>query len=486
MSDDFPKSLLSDLSRLIKSEIGLYFPEKNWKNLKRGIINAALDLGFEEPKAFARSLLSSSLSKQNFEMLVNHLTIGETFFYRDKKLFRVFKEDVLAEWINKTPKKRVLRIWSAGCCSGEEPYTIAMQIDQMKPSLKEWDIKIFGTDINPEFLEKARQGVYTTWSLRDVPEWIVTKYFTKKSKQHYEISPEIKKMVQFQQVNLINEESPFFINNTKTMDMIFCRNVVMYFSNKNRNQVIGQLTDCLADEGYFVVSPSETAFIKHSVLNMVRRNDVLLYQKGNGLTNKRNEIPVSLPGKRVQTITQERVQEVKFRKRPNTLNKQIKKNRISASETNSNRAKNENIPMQRPLQEAEGLFGNNEYKSCAQLLERFLLSEINSGETSNIRPACMSLLAKSLANTGQLDIAKQWGEKAVSAEKLNPAHYLLLATIYEEKNSLEESVDSLQKAVYLDSKIVLAHFKLGMIAREQGRNEEFKRYMKNMMLYFWL
>jgi chemotaxis protein methyltransferase CheR len=202
-------TLLSHLSEFVAAQIGLRFSRERWRDLERGIGSAAREFGFRDAESCVRWLVSSPLTRSQIEILADHLTVGETYFFREASCFEWLERRVLPELIRAgRESERRLRIWSAGCCTGEEPYSIAMLLDLMVPDLNDWNITILATDINPRFLKKAQEGVYTEWSFRDTPGRIKERYFIERKRGHYEITASIKKRVTFSYLNLAEDVYP--------------------------------------------------------------------------------------------------------------------------------------------------------------------------------------------------------------------------------------------------------------------------------------
>lgn len=235
---------------------------ERWHDLERRLGSAAREFGFKDIEACIQWLMSAPLTKSQIEILASYLTVGETYFFREKKSFEILEEQILPELIHSRQAERRLRIWSAGCCTGEEPYSLAILLSKMIFDLKDWNITILATDINPRFLQKATEGVYSEWSFRGTPPWIKEKYFKRTQKGHFEILPPIKEMVMFSHLNLAEDTYPSFLNNTNGLDIIFCRNVLMYFTPECVKKVIKNLYCSLMEGGWLIVSPSE-AFNVH-------------------------------------------------------------------------------------------------------------------------------------------------------------------------------------------------------------------------------
>ncbi len=161
-------------------------------------------------------------------------------------MFEALEDRILPELIrSRSVGNRRLRIWSAGCATGEEPYSIAIALRRALPVPEDWRITILATDINPHILRKASAGVYGEWSFRNAPPWLKGTWFRPKKDGKLEILPEIRKMVSFAYLNLAEDIFPSPVNNTNAMDLIFCRNVLMYFAAERAQEIGESLRGCL-------------------------------------------------------------------------------------------------------------------------------------------------------------------------------------------------------------------------------------------------
>lgn len=469
ISDD----LILRLSEFVNSRTGLHFPREKWRDLKRNINAAAPDLGFGDTNACIKWLLSARMTQEQKDTLVGHLTIGETFFFRDKFIFQVLKEQILPAWVGSHDvRKKTFTFWSAACCTGEEPYSTAMLIDQM-PVFRGRKVKIIATDINAQFLQKARKGVYTRWSFRDTPDEILREYFKKRGKNHFEISPAIRKMVSFSRHNLVAKTYPpeldEHLKEEGQADVIFCRNVLMYLSPDMRDKVIQRLTGPLRKGGWFIVSPSETSFVQAPGLNPVRFPGAILHRKGPPRRANKKAVKVVLPRKTTSSVPARPVVPVYKRKIPDPkptppLQKKEKRKK----------------PKRDFFQEALSLYEKGRYEEAAEKLNK-LLSDGKMGDNVLLVPEQMALLAKAYANMGKLDEARKWCEQAVRTEKLHPDYHYLLATIYQEQGLVEEPIKSLRHAIYLDPDLVMAYYLLGHLMRQLGKPGESNKYFRNAL-----
>ncbi len=469
-------NLISRLSEFVNSQTGLYFPREKWRDLKRNINAAAPDLGFGDTNACIKWLLSTRLTQEQIDIIVGHLTIGETYFFRDKLIFQALKDHILMPWIrSQNEKEKRITFWSAACCTGEEPYSIAMLIHQML-AFSEWKVKIIGTDINARFLQKARKGIYTHWSFRDTPEEILKGYFKRRGKDKFEISPAMRKMVNFSRHNLVERGYPAVLdehlNEQGKLDVIFCRNVLMYLSADMRDSVIRRLTGLLSKGGWFIVSPSETSFVNLPSLHPVRFSGAILHRKGSPRRADKKAAKMVVPRRAAPTpparptvrVYRKKTPDPKPAPRPRALPKKEKRKE----------------PERDLYQEALSLYEKGSYEETAEKLN-VLLSDGKKGDNILLVPEQMALLAKAYANMGKLDEAKKWCEQAVQSEKLHPDYHYLLATIYQEQGLVEEPVKSLKHAIYLDPDLVMAYFLLGHLTRGHGKTGESKKYFRNAL-----
>jgi len=186
-------------------------------------------------------------------MLINKLTTNHTYFWRESEHFIFFRDRVLP-WVDKTLKSKDLRVWSAGCSSGQEPYTLAMITqDYLGSAASSWDSSLLASDISDKALLTAKEGVYLHEELQEIPKPWLNTYFTKLDDDRYIVSEKIKKQVAYRNFNLL---SPF--NFKKPFHTIYCRNVMIYFDMPTKNEVIAKFYDALMPGGYFLISHSES------------------------------------------------------------------------------------------------------------------------------------------------------------------------------------------------------------------------------------
>lgn len=277
--DEMSTAGLDQLASLVAARMGLYFPENRRTDLLRGARLFAKEHRLDIA-AFLRSLADVALSDRQIEILTAHLTVGETYFFRENENLNAFRNHVLPELIRqRAGVDQRLRIWSAGCSTGEEPYSIAMLLGEAISDLDAWNVHILATDINPSAIEKAMRGVYTEWSFRGVSDSVRQKYFVPLGHKKYAVQQKFKNMVYFDCLNLATDNYPSLENGTNAMDVIFCRNVMMYFVPELVQKAIERFRNCLVDEGWLVVAPCETLLLLNSELVPVSFEKATLYRK---------------------------------------------------------------------------------------------------------------------------------------------------------------------------------------------------------------
>jgi chemotaxis protein methyltransferase CheR len=276
-----PRQQLAVLSDLVGRWTGLHFPQERYAELERGLVRASKDFGHGGTSSFVNFCLTTpELTADQVQTLAWHLTIGETYFLRGGQTFGVLEREVLPEFLlARKDGERQLRLWSAGCAGGEEPYSLAITVSRLVPDLSNWNMTILATDINTRALQKANEGIYSNWSFRDTPDWLRPQFFAKTSSGDWAIRPEIKRRVTFSYLNLAADPYPSLATNTNAMDIIFCRNVLMYFSADTMRRVVGRLHDALREGGCLFVAPSEASHEFFPQFERVATQGEIYYRK---------------------------------------------------------------------------------------------------------------------------------------------------------------------------------------------------------------
>lgn len=241
---DFVAKMLKDRSGLIITRDKAYLLESRLTPVarKRGL------KGLDE--------LMSGLRTAGEDVLrdvTEAMTTNESFFFRDIKPFDQFKAVVLPAMLNCRATKKTVRIWSAACSSGQEAYSLAMILKEEAARLPGWKFEIVGTDISTEMLEKAKAGVYSQFEVqRGLPIQLLVKYF-KKNAELWQIDPAIRGMVQYREYNLLHDLKPL-----GQFDVVFCRNVLIYFDQPTKTRVLDNIARVMPDDGFLYLGGAET------------------------------------------------------------------------------------------------------------------------------------------------------------------------------------------------------------------------------------
>lgn len=209
--------------------------------------------------------------------LLNSIVTNETSFFRDMAQLDCFRKGVVPKVLEEKAKtgNRLLKVWSAPCSTGEEPFTLAMMLVEDGINQKGYTIDVLGSDISDNVLKSAESATYEKYALRNAPDAFLRKYFVNNG-DSYTVGKKVQEMVKFKKINLVDSLEMRMI---KGVDVIFCRNVLIYFDDASKKKVIGHIYDCLAKGGYLFIGFSETL---HSVTRLFRPVSIersVVYQK---------------------------------------------------------------------------------------------------------------------------------------------------------------------------------------------------------------
>lgn len=244
------------LRDLIYDRFGINLTE-NKKTLLIGRLQSILKKYQLQTFAEYFEYITNSKDGSALNELVNKVSTNFSYFYREEEHFKFLQSHFLPEWCAKLKEKNVndLRLWCAGCSTGEEPYTIIMVLmDYFKGDYSRWDAGILATDISETVLGFANKAVYPEDRINRLPPLMKTSYFERTSEGEYHVQDKIRKQVTFRRFNLMNKEFPF----KKKFHAIFCRNVMIYFDQATKEELVSRYTDCLEPGGYLFIGHSES------------------------------------------------------------------------------------------------------------------------------------------------------------------------------------------------------------------------------------
>lgn len=249
-------TIIQRLCDLVRDYSGLEFSGPRQGDLEWAVERALAEQHLTSPAELYARLTQGPNAQAELQAFIASLTVVETYFFRNRPQFEALEQYILPDLIARRRDIRRLRIWSVGCASGEEPYSLAILLRRAFPDLAGWAVTILATDINRNALAKAQRGLYTAWSFRDAPPELQTQYFTPRGAQ-FELAPEVRSQVTFAYLNLAEDVYPSALTDTLDMDLILFRNVLIYFGEAMARRVVDRLYDALADGGWLLVGHAE-------------------------------------------------------------------------------------------------------------------------------------------------------------------------------------------------------------------------------------
>ena len=262
------------LRDLVYEFCGIFFQDDVRYLLEKRLASRVRAQGLQSFNDYYRLVRYSKDRGQELEQIVELLTTNETYFFREAYQLRAFSEEILTELIDRRQRQRRLRFWSAGCSTGEEAYTIAMLVLE-REELTGWDVEIFANDISRKVIQTARRGVYGKSSFRSIDNYYLNKYFRQQGNT-WVIADRVREMVSFGQLNLLDDEMLALIG---LADVIFCRNVLIYFNQSARLKVVRAFYEKLAEGGYLLLGHSESLLNVSTDFELVHLKNDMVYRK---------------------------------------------------------------------------------------------------------------------------------------------------------------------------------------------------------------
>jgi chemotaxis protein methyltransferase CheR len=443
----------------------------------RGIVAARLGLQFEDSKlGFLAEVLRKRLEAEQSESgiylhrletdlngsqetgeLARELTVGETYFFRNLSQFRAFSEVALPDRMRARRQQRSIRVLSAGCASGEEPYTLAIILREALPD-PSWDIQIRAVDINPAALERASTARFTTWALRETPPEIRDRWFSAAGRDLV-LHDEIRDAVTFERRNLTADDSDLW--RPGFYDVVFCRNVIMYFSPEKMQAVIGRIAAALAPGGYLFLGHAETLRGLSQDFHLLHTHETFYYRRrGAGEEAPPPSIFAPLAAAPIAR-----------REAPAVADSstawfdaiQQASERIRALGTAP-------APVVPPLIAAAPKWNLARVLDLIQL-ERFSealdLVRAMPPEASH-DPDVLLLTAVLLAHAGQLAASAEVASRLLAKDEFNAGAHYVLALCQEGLGDRDAAANHDNFAVYLDPDFAMPRLHLGLLAKRAG------------------
>lgn len=274
-------ALPTDVFRLIRDLLsdycGLYFDDDAKYKVESRLQRRLQIHNIDDYREYYRFLKYDKKREEELQQIIDILTVNETYFFREIEQLNAFREEILPEMKEKNKDRKTLNVWSAGCSSGEEPYSLAMLVLE-HGGFRDWTVNIYGSDINQRVLQVARDAVYKKNSFRTTNMYFIKTYFDQLANGEHRVSDKVKKFVSLSSVNLI-DSFQIRLRLAEKMDVIFCRNVLIYFNHATRRKVIENYFNSLKEGGYLFLGHTESLINISSAFTLKHLKNDMVYQK---------------------------------------------------------------------------------------------------------------------------------------------------------------------------------------------------------------
>jgi len=449
--------------------LGLHYEDGKLDYLAGVLRQRMTSIGSSRFDSYVKRLTTSPSSSEEIRALAEELTVNETFFFRNADNLRAFTEAVLPDRVRTKAGEKRLRILSAGCASGEEPYSLAILVREALPDLAAWDVKIIGIDVNPGMLTKARQARYSHWSFRATPENLKRRYFRVEGRD-FVLAPEIQRMVTFEERNLVDEDLRYW--QSLACDVVFCRNVLMYFTLDKARDVVGRISQALLPSGFLFVGHAETLRGLTQEFHLCHTHDTFYYRRrdvgdpvvaekvwsGAAIDRVEDPLPavVDSTGSWVDAIQRasERIATL-ANGRSHTLDQAAR--HIALTDRTAS-------TVSAPTWDLGLVFDAVRQERFSDALA--LISSLPPDSQEN--PDAVLLHAALLTNNSRLDEAERVCKRLLGLDDLNAGAHYLMALCREHASDSAGAIEHDQTAIYLDADFAMPHLHLGIMAKRSG------------------
>jgi chemotaxis protein methyltransferase CheR len=437
----------------IQENSGIYFDDNKKDSLRVSLYMRMNQNRLKSYHDYYQILISPDKGEKEFRELLNLITVNETHFFRNKPQFDALRKVILPDIIKRKEKTdRSICIWSAGCSTGEEPYSIAITLLEILKAPETWRIEIFASDVSRKALAVAEQGIYSARSLRDTDDVIVKKYFQKEDEDKYRLDEKVKKMVSFDFHNLVKELYPASPH-LGGWDIIFCRNVLIYFKTESVREVIDNLYNSLSNDGYLFLGDAEMLYQISDKFEPVELGGAFVYCKGKERFTVRP----------VEKIPFKEFGEVSFSERTLPIKEK---------------------PLVKEVVKGRKEQGESYYQAGYEYYKRENFERAQSELIKAVRlnpdnAKAHLLLGNIYVNQSRYSEAEEEIQQVLERDIFLPEAYFLLGVVFEKKGLIDEAIRELKKAIYLDKDFVLAHLNLAHIYKARKMTKEAVRAYQN-------
>ena len=499
---------------LIQARTGIRVGESRRTTLAQALMESAECLECSDLNQLISFLEGAPTDSEVWNDLIKKVTVGETYFFRDPDHMEALRHKILPNLIARHKTDRTLRLWSAGCATGEEAYTLAILLRQILSDIDQWKILILATDINRQALLHAATGRYRAWSFRETDSIFTSTYFTSDGNV-FTLASDVREMVTFAYHNLAEDNYPSPTNQTSNLDLILCRNVSIYLPAPLIQDIANRFYQCLSNSGWLIVGPSETHLEIYSKFQSFNFHGAIVYQKvsdipefpslwttppeqiDRSVARLQPDLPPITPSNHQGLLTTPSprgnpsatiLQSPPFGKPIATSLHRSTDDlwKVELPKRDALTTKTEVDPEQHLLtppskaglgtaecadlyQQGEIFMKQHRYDEARQCFLACLAKETDP-IAAQYRMACLE------ANIGRLNEARKWAEQALDHDPLRSEVHYTLALIDEVQGEFQEAMNRLKKAIYLDPNFILAHFGLFHLCQRTGNPIEAERH----------
>jgi chemotaxis protein methyltransferase CheR len=407
------------VARLVRDRAGLTFGETRRHEAESGIRRAMARAGVDDVERYAALLGDGALA---IDDLLAELTVGESHFFREPAHFELIRDVVVPEVLARRGPAHAVRAWSAGCASGEEPYSLAMLFEELGLAGR---AHIVASDLSPASLARAQAGAYRPWSLRGTDEAMLRRWFRRAGDRHV-VDERIRKAVTFAVLNLAADTYPSLASGTWALDLILCRNVLIYFDRPTVARVAERLHRALAPGGWLLTGSSDPSLSTHAPFETVTTPSGIHYRRAAEAAGARPPAPPPPPPRQPAAAPPPRAP-----------------------------APPPPAPVDR-MTEARSALAGGDY-------DRVLALAADDAD-----PAAGALAVRALANRDGPEAAERLAARAARRHALQPELHYLHALLLLDAGRVDEAARAARRVLYLDPSLAMAHFALGTIEARRG------------------
>lgn len=444
--------LAADFKQFLASAYGLHIHAHQEDRFKQAIFKTCQTFAETDPRQLLIKLKADSLCPER-RLLLQYITVDESYFFRDENQHDFLKNDFLPRLIaqKRAQNDKHLRIWSAGCSTGQEIYSIAILLQELLSDFSAWQLHLIASDINHHSLQRAMKGEYSSWEIRSKSDLISKNgYFTALENGSYQLNEDLKKQVKFFFLNLAEAVFPSLMNQTWHLDLILCRNVFIYFQPQIIEQTCTRFAQALRPGGILLLSATDPLNLSTPLLTARHHKDVFYFERLDehavfdsvGVNHLPVDFPVVLP-----TAA------------PPLFQSTQRAQREDFSGARSNILSS---------------LANNQWQEVLTLSEQALINSPSNPDLAQFK-------AKALVNLGLLDQAKLACEESIKLNDLDPHSYLLYGLILLQLNLYDEAEKAFRQTIFLNYDFMEAHYQLGQVLLYKGQQKQAIKAIKNAL-----